>query len=280
MIKLIFSARFPPHQAVLYSQIFLGHKADEIVKLSRRAPLRQLLSEFVRGFELDTVSKADLVRFCRPTVLRMDMSFERAVTAAETRKTYRHMAEDICGDTTFDCYNTGRMPAKITRWTDDVQTRIRKAKPATKVDCIAIALEAGHPPYYAFTYCLKEVLHESHRSVLERTGTPFRVLLNEIATRLTERHGDDAMRQLLQDCAAKLSHTLRESLSNPAYRSEFSAYEKLAERRMAELRFCDFETDELATDIHNWTDRVRRTVVRTLMGQSEERQLRILSREI
>src|SRR5207244_604968 len=115
----------------------------------------------------------------------------------------------------------------------------------------------GHPPYAALVYVYSEIFEETHASVAGRTDRPLRVLLDEIGTLLHPTEWADAtVRKCLQEYTRVLSQRLADNLSDPKYSAELSAYSSLSERVAADLSLSDFESDELASDINNWRDRV------------------------
>ena len=208
---------------------------------------------------------------CAPTIGRLNLPFKQAVTEPATCETYRHLDDNICGDTTLEHYNTGRLPAKITAWTRKVRTVVRRAKAVTSAEKAEAALRSPHPPYFSIVYCFMEVLQENHASMMRRAQQTLAALLDEMENRMNLNTRGETTQRRFAGFVAELSRTLYETLSSLSLTGELAAYSSLAEHTTGSLALSDFDRDALSTDIHAWRERVTRVARKVLLGEPTER---------
>ena len=203
-----------------------------------------------------------------------------SVLPENTQETYKHLLSRTCGDTCFENYNTGRLPAKVTLWTNDVNRTVRDLEFASD-DYFEALFDCDARPYATLVFALRRLKHQtvvlrdaseaelvSHEDVLSRKEEP----LIEIATALQQsivEQWPNSRKHLVRFCNC-LEHTNLGDFIKVAncpsrtdrqkYETDRKTYANLQNTAAGQTRLMDFETDELANDISGWTFNVRRVI--------------------
>lgn len=266
-LRFVFGGNIPPHQALAYGfRTLLGMTPREIEDAYGEIPLRDLVRQFLTDYSAGVIPGRELKTICGRTLDAMDMRLGDVISNINTRETYEYMLDRNCGLTCFRDYDTGRLPARLTRWIQDVSRHLERQRARTNEQRLRVAFDGQCPPYEAITYCRKTVAGVSVYGIIEADSSKT---LFDLSTEIVKfyKQSTGVGESLLRDCFNNLHNILREKLDNvldneqPLHREARKTYAHLLPKILGEICLADFELNELRKNISHWIGSVNRAWV-------------------
>jgi len=278
MLAVTFQSGGPPHHILSFCHNCVGGEppqevAREFARPGHEIPLRDVAHAFLERYSGDLIDRKGLLRLMKPLSARLQQTLDRA-TACDVnwRSSNAHTLElhgtRRCGETTLADYDSGSLPGRFAAWNGRAVSLIRKEKAQGETEALSVLLSGKMAPFEAIAYFMLTLSGCTYTEMRAQASATLRQLAEQAQTRYlaVDRPGVVDAHTMFGRLHRALDEPLK-TFPQPNPGDFERSHRDLLGRAVGDICLKEFEISNLAKDIADWTNAIRKSVINRYLAK-------------